>query len=88
MTVLPWPGRKWELVPCAEPGTTTVSLPCVHRGLQRLGTATASSDGIALEGAAGDRIEIPPDVWLQLAPFLTAAMLKHGGESLPPAERG
>lgn len=90
MTVLPWPGRRWELVPCAEPGTTAVRFPAVYRGIHLQCTAKAGDNQVTLEPLAGVELEIPLDVWMSLAPYMTVAALtaRDDEQSSPPAERG
>lgn len=85
MSVLPWPGRKWEIVPTAEPGTTAVRFPAVYRGIQLQCTAKASRGQVTLEPLAGVELEIPLEVWMQITPYMTAVALGGSDDDLPPA---
>lgn len=81
--MLPWPGRQWEIVPDAEPGTRSIKFPAVWCDTALQCTATASDDQVTLEPLAGLRLEIPLAVWMQIAPHMTA--LAHSEPpDLPP----
>lgn len=60
-------------VPDANPGARTIAFPATVNGVQVQMTAVAHDDQIDLYPIASRRIEIPLDVWHQVAMFLTVA---------------
>lgn len=82
--MLPWPGRHWAPVPCAEPGTTSIKCPARWRGRDYLITITASDGQVEIEPTPDVKLEIPLEVWMQIAPLLTAMALKVTTRDLPP----
>jgi hypothetical protein len=78
--VLPSSKRHgWLFVPTAEPGSRTIAFPAVYDGVHVLVSATAHNDQISLDPVPGKRLEVSLEVWMTVAPFLTAVAL-----SLPP----
>ena len=69
----------WLFVPTAEPGSRSIAFPAVYDGVHVLVSATAHNDQISLDPIPGKRLEVSLEVWMSVAPFLTAVAL-----SLPP----